>query len=73
MPSRPVAFFILILLICFIMKSSFISWNTRFFYERCLGGPKSSDFWPTIKPFLSNKSNNCKKDIIFCNNWFCNF
>jgi hypothetical protein len=35
-----------------------------YFYERCLGGPKSSDFWPTIKPFLSNKSNNCKKDII---------
>ena len=35
-----------------------------YFYERCLGGSKSSDFWPTIKPFLSNKSNNCKKDII---------
>jgi hypothetical protein len=35
-----------------------------YFYERCLGGPKSSDFWPTIKPFLSNKSNNCRKDII---------
>ena len=23
-----------------------------------------SDFWPTIIPFLSNKSNNCKKDMI---------
>ena len=23
--------------------------------ERCAGGPKSKDFWPTIKPFLSNK------------------
>jgi hypothetical protein len=30
MPSRSVAFFILIFLICFIMKSSFISWNTKF-------------------------------------------
>jgi hypothetical protein len=35
-----------------------------YFYERCLGGPKSNNFWPTIKPFLSNKSNNCKNDII---------
>jgi nicotinamide riboside transporter PnuC len=25
-----------------------------YFYERCLGGPKSSDFWPTIKPFLKS-------------------
>jgi hypothetical protein len=31
MPSRPVAFFILILLICFIMKSSFIS---VFYYSK---------------------------------------
>ena len=22
-----------------------------YFYERCAGGPKSKDFWPTIKPF----------------------
>jgi hypothetical protein len=29
-----------------------------------MGGPKSSDFWPTIKPLLSNKRNNCRKDII---------
>ena len=41
-----------------------IKYNKTYFYERCLGGPKSSGFWPTIKPFLSNKSNNCKKDII---------
>lgn len=27
----------------------------KYFYERCAGGPKSSDFWPTIKPFLSSK------------------
>ena len=24
-----------------------------YFFERCHGGPKSKDFWPTIKPFLS--------------------
>jgi hypothetical protein len=41
---------------------TFIRFNIKkqsiktYFYERCLGGPKSSDFWPTIKPFLSNKS-----------------
>lgn len=23
--------------------------------DRCGGGPKSKDFWPTIKPFLSSK------------------
>ena len=27
-----------------------------YFIERCGGGPKSKDFWPTIKPFLSQKS-----------------
>ena len=26
-----------------------------YFYERCAGGPKSKDFWPTIKSFLSKK------------------
>ena len=26
-----------------------------YFFERCHGGPKSKDFWPTIKPFLSKK------------------
>ena len=36
----------------------------KYFYERCIGGPKSSDFWPTIKPLLSNKGNICNKDII---------
>jgi hypothetical protein len=25
-----------------------------YFYERCVGGPKSTDFYPTIKPFLSD-------------------
>lgn len=27
-----------------------------YFFERCSGGPKSKDFWPTIKPFLSKKA-----------------
>ena len=27
-----------------------------YFQESCGGGPKSKDFWPTIKPFLSQKS-----------------
>ena len=27
-----------------------------YFLERCGGGPKSKNFWPTIKPFLSQKS-----------------
>ena len=26
-----------------------------YFDERCAGGPKSKDFWPTGKPFLTNK------------------
>ena len=26
-----------------------------YFLERCVGGQKSTDFWPTIKPFLSKK------------------
>lgn len=26
-----------------------------YFFERCGGGPKSKYFWPTIKPFLSQK------------------
>ena len=29
-----------------------------YFLERCGGGPKSKDFWPTIKPFLSQKQVN---------------
>ena len=27
-----------------------------YFFDRCSGGPKSKDFWLTIKPFLSSKS-----------------
>jgi hypothetical protein len=25
----------------------------NYFLERCVGGPKNKDFWPTIKPFLT--------------------
>jgi hypothetical protein len=35
-----------------------------YFFERCAGGPKSKDFWPTIKPFLSNKGVTDSKHII---------
>ena len=40
-----------------------------YFYERCAGGPKSRDFWPTIKPFLSKKGSDGGGDeIILCEN-----
>jgi hypothetical protein len=39
-----------------------------YFYERCVGGPKSTDFYPTIKPFLTNKGSNITKDIILEDN-----
>ena len=29
---------------------------TNYFTERCAGGPKSKEFWPTIKAFLSKNS-----------------
>ena len=39
-----------------------------YFFERCSGGPKSKDFWPTIKPFLSSKSSKSDCDIILLEN-----
>ena len=39
-----------------------------YFFERCSGGPKSKDFWPTIKPFLSYKSGKNDCDIILMEN-----
>ena len=39
-----------------------------YFIERCSGGPKSKDFWPTIKPFLSSKTANNSADIILMEN-----
>ena len=35
----------------------------NYFFERCSGGPKSKDFWPTIKPFLSWKSTKSSTNI----------
>ena len=35
-----------------------------YFFERCHGGPKSKDFWPTIKPFLSKKGSKDDPTII---------
>jgi len=32
------------------------------------GGPKSKDFWGTIKPFLSSKSQNKSSEIILKEN-----
>jgi hypothetical protein len=40
----------------------------NYFIERCAGGPKSKHFWPTIKPFLTNKGSHFAKDIILCEN-----
>ena len=39
-----------------------------YFYERCAGVPKSKDFWPTIKPFLSKKGSDGGNDVILCKN-----
>jgi hypothetical protein len=40
-----------------------------YFYARCVGGPKSTDFYPTIKPFLTNRGSNkgagCDIDFLF--------
>ena len=32
------------------------------------GGPKSKDFWPTIKPFLSKKGSDGGNEVILCEN-----
>ena len=39
-----------------------------YFYERCAGGPKSKDFWSTIKPFLSKKGSDGVNEVILCEN-----
>ena len=39
-----------------------------YFYERCAGGPKSKDFWPTIKPFLSKKGSDGGSEVILNEN-----
>ena len=35
-----------------------------FFFERCAGGPKLKDIWPTIKPFLSKKGTDGGSEIL---------
>ena len=37
-----------------------------YFLEQCAGGPKSKDFWPTIKPFLSKKGSDGGSEVILC-------
>ena len=39
-----------------------------YFYERTAGGPKSSTFYSTIKPFLSNKGIKSNNNIILYEN-----
>ena len=39
-----------------------------YFSERCGGGPKSRDFWPTIRPFLSNKGSISDEKITISEN-----
>ena len=39
-----------------------------YFFERTAGGPKSSTFYPTIKPFLSNEGMKSNNSIILCEN-----
>ena len=38
----------------------------QYFLERCAGGPKSRDFWPTVKPFLSKNCVNNNDNIFLC-------
>ena len=40
----------------------------KYFIDRCVGGCKSADFWPTIKPLLTNKGNKISKDVILKEN-----
>ena len=37
-------------------------------WKKCVGGPKNKKFWPTIKPFLTNKGAHFSKDITLCEN-----
>ena len=40
----------------------------NYFVERCTGGCKQKDFWPTIKPVLTNKGSHFENSIILCQN-----
>jgi hypothetical protein len=51
----------------YVTKLKSKSINT-YFIERCAGGPKSKDFWPIVKPFLTNKGNVNQKDTVLSEN-----
>ena len=51
----------------YVTKLKSKSINT-YVIERCAGGPKSKDFWPTVKPFLTNKGNVNQKDTVLSEN-----
>ena len=51
--------------LCYKIKETIIK---LYFFERCSVGPKSKDFWPTIKPFLSSKTFKNSADIILMEN-----
>jgi hypothetical protein len=36
----------------------------EYFIESCAGGPKQKDFWPTTKPFITNKCSYFENNII---------
>ena len=40
----------------------------KYFLDRCTGGCNNKDFWPTVKPFLTNKGTVIQKDTILCEN-----
>jgi hypothetical protein len=40
----------------------------NYFIENCTGGPKSKDFWLTVKPFFTNKGCSNQKDVILQEN-----
>ena len=39
-----------------------------YFLERCIGGHKANNFWPTVKPFLSKKSAGGQQKIVLMEN-----
>ena len=40
----------------------------NYFLERCVGGQKSGDFWPTIKRFLSKKCKSGENRVVLSEN-----
>ena len=39
----------------------------RLFSERCFGGTKITEFWKTIKPFLTNKGHKAENSLMIMN------